>query len=727
MIYLQLAVPRTLFSLFTYKSDVAVPIGCRVHLSFGTSDIIGVVMGISETPPLDVPLHKLKPIGPVIDEKPYWNQQTLELIRFISRYQHAGIGAIIDLAQPVALRKGAPATRRKLKGFRLADPDVAPKNPQQARIVEALKVQPLSVQECRGMNLSMSAVSSLIRRGAVESFDLNGMEMDIYADLRFSNRLELNDEQRQAVDAISAAVGTFKVFLLQGVTGSGKTEVYMQAIEKALKTRKQVLVMIPEIGLTPQSIARFHSHFNVPIAAMHSALTDRERLDNYLSCRDGRVGILIGTRSSVFTPFKDLGMIIVDEEHDQSYKQQDTCRYNGRDLAIYKGKLASCPVILGSATPSLETVANAANGRYVPLRLSRRAVANAGKVQTEIIDLKGQSLESGLSPRVLTLMEEELKQDHQVLVFLNRRGYANQVICPACGHVLQCDACDSYLTYHKYNHTVNCHHCEQVREMPDRCPKCGAGGLYVHGNGTEQIEEFLRQRFPDYPSVRFDRDTMSSPQKLRDSLAGILNNEYRILIGTQILAKGHHFPNVTMIALLNIDGALFSNDFRATEHLAQLYTQVAGRTGREEKNGLVALQTYVPQNIVLQTIVGQGYDAFCQQCLAERRYLNLPPFTHQVLLRLESADRARVHQEAVALHGALKRYAENFPGVELGSPYQALMEKKQNKYHMLIMLQSAVRADMLKFIANIDTFLEDKKISTGVKCYVDVDPTEILQ
>jgi primosomal protein N' (replication factor Y) len=727
MIYLQIAIPRTLFHLFTYKSDRAVEIGCRVHVNFNNSAVIGVVMGISDTPPLDLPLSKLKPICDVIDEKPYWNEQTLELIKFISTYQHAGIGAIIELAQPVSLRKGAPAVPREIRGFRLINQEYAPANSQQKKIMEVLRSQPLSSQECRGMNLSMSAITTLIKHHVVEAIDLNSIHRDIYSNLKFSNQLKLNEEQQRALDEINRNGCSFKVFMLQGVTGSGKTEVYMQAIEEVLLRKQQVLVMIPEIGLTPQSIARFHAHFNVPIAAMHSALTDRERLDNYLACRDGKVGILIGTRSSIFTPFKNLGMIIVDEEHDPSYKQQDTCRYNSRDLAVYKGKLAGCPVILGSATPCLETIYNADTGRYKRLQLSRKAFENAGKVETEIIDLKGQDLEAGISRHLLEEIHEELKKDNQVLIFLNRRGYAHHVICRNCGYVLQCGNCDSYLTYHKYNNTVNCHHCEAVQHMPENCPRCGSNQLYVEGNGTEQVEEYLRSVFPDYPAVRFDRDTMNSPQKLKDALAGILENRYRILIGTQILAKGHHFPNVTMIALLNIDGALFSNDFRATERLAQLYTQVAGRTGREEKKGKVVLQTYVPNNIVLQTIVAEGYESFTRSCLAERKYLNLPPFSHQVLLRLESTDREKVHRQTIELYQAMLTFGEQFSGITINPPYQALMEKKQSKYHMLIIIQSASRKELLNFIANLDSFLEDKKISNGVNCYVDVDPTEILQ
>ena len=727
MIYLQVAVPKTLFNLYTYKSDFPVPTGCRVNISFGRTSIIGVVMGTSESPPLDCPLEKLKPISGVIDEKPYWNDQTLELIKFIARYQHAGIGAIIDLAQPVALRKGAPATPRPVTAYRLADPAFTPANKQQQDLITALRNQPLTPQEIRGLNLSQSALTTLLRKGAAERIDLSTAERDIYADLTFTGKLTLNPEQQKALEAIRGSMDQFQVFLLEGVTGSGKTEVYMQAIEEVLRRRKQALVMIPEIGLTPQNIARFHHRFNVPMAAMHSALTDRERLDSYLGCRDGRIGILIGTRSSVFTPFTDLGIIIVDEEHDPSYKQQDTCRYNARDLAVYKGKLAGCPVILGSATPSLESLQNAASGRYRHLHLSSRACVNAGAVETEIIDLKGLELNSGICAHLLEEMKEELSKGNQVLVFLNRRGYASQVICSSCGHVLQCCNCDSYLTFHKYNGTLNCHHCEAVTPMPQTCPACGAQTLVIQGNGTEQVEEYLQQALPGYPTIRFDRDTMNSPGKLRDALEGVLNNHYRILIGTQILAKGHHFPNVTLIALLNIDGALFSNDFRATERLAQLYTQVAGRTGREEKSGRVVLQTYAPANIVLQTIVTDGYGIFAENCMAERRYLDLPPFSHQILLRIEGTDRERVHSSSHEIYQRLQKARESFPDVEISPPYQALMEKKQGKYHMLIMIQALNRTSLRKVLPAIDSFLEDRKNSGGTSCYIDVDPTEILQ
>lgn len=728
MYYLKVALPVYIFDSFYYKSTVPVLAGCRVSVNFHNRHLFGVVLSLCTTPPEDFPEKSIKQVENILDRIPYWNQQTLQLITFAASYQHMPIGEIIEIAQPVALRKGASSEPKPVKGYQLTDPSYAPRNEQQSKILQYLKDQPISNQELRGLNLSQSALRTLIKRQVITEFDMNSLKKDIFHNLLFTNKYTLNQEQTAAYNAIAGSIGKFQVFLLQGVTGSGKTEVYMQTIEQVLLKGQQVLVMVPEIGLTPQTIDRFHRHFNIPIAAMHSGLTDRERLDNYIACRDGNIGILIGTRSSVFTPFKNLGMIIVDEEHDQSYKQQDTCRYNGKNLAIYKAKLAGCPVVLGSATPSMESLYNALTGKYQRLVLSNRACKNSGSITTEIIDIQNTPLQAGISPRLLDSISQELQKGNQVIIFLNRRGYANQVICQNCGYVLQCENCDSFLTYHKSKHILNCHHCESSWALPDACPKCGAQSLTIEGNGTEQIEEFLHQALPDYPILRFDRDTITKPGDMQNHLEGILSGNYKIIIGTQIIAKGHHFPNVTLIALINIDSALFSNDFRSTEQLAQLYTQVAGRTGREEKPGKVILQSYVPNQAVLQTIVAEGYDTFAKYCLEERKYLDLPPYSFQALVRVENTDKARVYQFAEELYRCATGITRGDPEIGISLPYQAMMERKQNKYHVLIMIQSPSRVKISHLLDQIQELITSKRLNTfGVSYYIDVDPTEVLQ
>lgn len=725
MSYLQVAVPLPLYDLFTYKSLSSIKTGCRVKVNFNGQHLVGVVITCSEENPTDYPEDKIKTIDQIIDLEPYLNETTIDLIKFTAQYQHSPIGMIVDLSQPILIRKGMEASRKPIFAYKLLDNSYKTKGGIQNKILDLLKNQIISLSEFKGLKLSSASLNALENKKVIEKFDLNECDLDPFKDLNFENKLSLNDEQQQALDQINAT-DQFKVFLIEGVTGSGKTEVYMQAIEKVLKRKQQVLVMIPEIGLTPQTIERFHKHFNVPIAAMHSSLSDRERLDNYLACRDGKIAILIGTRSSVFTPFKSLGMIVIDEEHDSSYKQQDTCRYNAKNIAIYKAKLANCPIILGSATPSLESFYNAKIGKYTLLQLHNRAFVNHGNVSKEIIDLRNARLNAGLSERLLNTMELELQKGNQVLIFLNRRGYSNRFICNNCGYVLKCIYCDSFLTYHKFKNNLNCHHCETSYAIPHTCPKCNASDFSISGNGTEQIEEFLINRFPQYPLVRIDRDTTTKQEQLNAYLEDIQNNKYRILIGTQILSKGHHFPNVTLVALVNVDQFLFSNDFRATEQLAQLYTQVAGRTGREEKDGKVVVQSFVPNNHILQTIIARGYENFVNYCLEERKYLNLPPYSFQALIRVASTDQMLMNQTAATIFNLLISLKGNLE-ISIDNPKPALMEKKQNKFHILIMIQSSTRKILGSFLNNVMRELNKLKLNTKVEYYIDIDPTEVLQ
>ena len=725
MYYLQVAVPLHLYDLFTYKSVQKIEPGCRVRINFKERNIIGVVIECYDSNPTDFSECKIKSVVESLDQEPYADSKTLELLRFTAKYQHTPLGMIINLAQPVAVRKGLDASRKPRFAYRLVNREYETKAVNQHKVIELLRNQDVSLTEFKGLNIPATCLRSLENKGIIRKFDLNEMDTDIFLNLKFSNQLTLNDEQRTALSAINS-VNYFKVFLLKGVTGSGKTEVYMQAIETVLSRKQQVLVMVPEIGLTPQTIERFHKHFNVPIAAMHSSLSDRERLDNYLACRDGKIGILIGTRSSVFTPFKSLGLVVIDEEHDQSYKQQDTCRYNGKNIAIYKAKIADCPIILGTATPSLESYYNSKIGKYKLLELHNNAVLHHGIVTKGIIDLKHCSLSSGMSDHLINEMERELQKGNQVLIFLNRRGFANKIICNNCGYVFQCKFCDSFLTYHKNKNILNCHHCETNYPIPRQCPECNSNNIDIMGNGTEQLEEFLKSRFPDYPVIRIDRDTATHQYKLGSYIDDIKNNKYKILIGTQILSKGHHFPNVTLVGLLNIDQSLFSNDFRATEQLAQLYTQIAGRTGREEKDGRVLIQSYVPNNALLQTIINDGYDKFAELCLRERKYLNLPPFSFQALFRIVGSNKELLNCRAIEIYNTLLQI-DTEHGLTITEPKPALMEKKQNKYHLILMIQSSSRKQLSTFLDKAVIELAKGKINSKVEYFIDVDPSEVLQ
>ncbi len=709
---------------------VRVPVvGCRVRVNFHGQMLVGVVMDVSDTNPQDsCPESRIKAISECIDTVPYSDKQSLELARFAADYCHWPIGETIECAMPILLRKGEICSRKIIPAYRLADhydETGDRRTSQQKQIIDALSKCPLKASEFWGMNFSKSALRTLIKKSIVEEFDYASFIKNSWiSQLRFCSTIELNTEQADALGNICSSLGRFKTFLLNGVTGSGKTEVYMRAIEEALRQGKQALVMVPEISLTPQTIRRFHEHFNVPIAAMHSALSDADRLENYLSCRDGDTAILIGTRSSVFTPFKNLGIIIVDEEHDSSFRQSSGFRYDGRNLAVYRAKLANCPVVLGSATPSLETLANARSGKYAEIKLTRRAFQKPGRVQAELIDIRGAKLKAGLGESLLKAMNEELSKGNQAIVFLNRRGYASYLNCLSCGYTFTCGSCDSHLVYHKGSHRLECHCCDRRYPYPAACPDCGGTEFSIDGTGTEQIEEYLKIRFPEFPVARIDRDTMANKKKMQETLEAVVEKKYRILVGTQILAKGHHFPDVTLIALVNCDQALNSADFRASESFAQLYTQVAGRTGREEKNGKVILQTCEPGNETIQITMSQGYEAFANNCLEERRQLGLPPYSSQTAIRIDSKNRSEAHAAAIKTYSVISKLAARFSDVSVCPPRSAYTEKMQDRYLVTVLASSPSRKHLHEVIEESLAEIEQNPFRSSVRVEADTDPRD---
>ncbi len=450
----------------------------------------------------------------------------------------------------------------------------------------------------------------------------------------------LNAEQRQALVAIDRKAGQFQPWLLFGITGSGKTEIYLQAIASVLARGEQALVLVPEIGLAPQTVARFRARFQTEIAVLHSGRNERERLEAWRAARSGQAGIVIGTRSAVFTPLARPGLIIVDEEHDLSFKQHEGFRYHARDLAVRRAQLESTPIVLGSATPSLESLANARLGRYELLELKERA-AGASMPVFKLIDLRQQKLQDGFSDLLLQAVKTTLARGEQVLVFINRRGFAPLLLCHDCGWQAHCRRCDARPTLHRSPVRLHCHHCGSESAPPVQCPSCGSADLRAVGLGTERAEELLGKRFPKVPLFRVDRDSTRRKDALSQLYHEIHSAGPALLVGTQMLAKGHHFPKVTLVAILDVDGGLFGADFRAPEHMAQLILQVAGRAGRADKPGLVLLQTHQPEHPLLHELITAGYSAFAERVLEERRQLGLPPFGHLALIRAEATDAAR--------------------------------------------------------------------------------------
>ena len=533
----------------------------------------------------------------------------------------------------------------------------------------------------------------------------------------------LHQEQQTALIHITQNLSTFNVFLLHGVTGSGKTEVYFQVIDEVLKKNQQVLFLIPEISLSPQTIQRFHQRFSVPIYAMHSGLTDKERLTAWAHAQSGDAAIIIGTRSSIFTPFKNLGLMVIDEEHDPSFKQHEGFRYSARNLAIKRAHMLNIPIILGSATPSVESYQNAISKKYHLLELNKRA-GNAVIPTFQLIALSPKTLENGLAPETVKAIQQHLEKQEQVLIFINRRGYAPAWFCQSCHWQADCTRCDSHMVLHKKLRRLMCHHCGHQTAMPTVCPKCQSPSLLALGEGTQRVAETLETLFPATPIFRVDRDNVKNKGQLEEQLDNIHQHPSAILVGTQMLAKGHHFPNVTLVVILGVDNGLMSNDFHALERTAQLILQVAGRAGREDKPGTVLLQTLQPDHPHLQTLTQQPYDVFLKTLLKERQQFHLPPFTFMALFRAESKQMLKASECLTIIQGLLKSQATST--ITIYDPIPAPMQRKAGFYHMQLLIQAPSRQSLQKLLNNTLPKLANNKALQGARWTVDIDPIDLF-
>lgn len=733
---LRLALPSPLRRLFDYLPPRGVDPrhlqpGVRLRVPFGRREIVGVLVELADTS--EVPEDKLRPALAVLDREPPMPAHLLELCRWTAQYYQHSLGDTLSWALPNLLRQGEPAEARVQRfwlaapGARLDDPRLA-RAPRQRQALQTLQQHPHGVlHELLGqLDINKDSLDLLVEKGLATQESRRHVPAEHHGGWLAQAELPLNAEQRAACEAVRAGFGAFHSYLLAGVTGSGKTEVYLQLIHQVLEAGKQALVLIPEINLGPQTLSRFERRFNARIALLHSALTDRERLDAWLAARDGEADIVIGTRSALFTPLKNPGLIIIDEEHDASYKQQEGLRYHARDLALVRARLEKVPILLGSATPSLESLHNAASGRYGLLRLTQRAGgAQAPKFQR--LDVKSLPLDAGLSMPLQRAIGEPLGAGQQVLVYLNRRGFAPTLLCHDCGWISQCPRCDARMTLHQGSGELRCHHCDHRERPPRQCPKCNQLDLRPVGAGTERAEERLRILFPDYPVLRIDRDSTSRKHAMRDLFATINKGEPCILVGTQMLAKGHHFPRVTLVAILDADGGLFSADFRASERMAQQIVQVAGRAGRAEEPGRVLIQTHLADHPLLVQLTEQGYFAFADQALAERRAAGLPPFCHLALLRAEAHKPGQAEgflEEACA--EAERLQAQLGSEVELLGPVPAPMERRAGRFRAQLLLMSSARVPLHRLLSCWLPILETMPGGRQVRWSLDVDPIDLF-
>ncbi|CEM59852.1 primosomal protein N' [Xanthomonas campestris] len=732
---LRVALPVPLPQLFDYlplqDTDVDGPdrVGCRVRVPFGPRELIGVVVERGQQPSAE----GLRAALDWCDDTPLLIDELARSLQWLARYTHAPLGEAQASALPGPLRRGEPLADTHAWAWQLTEAGHTGAGSLRAgsrpALLAALLLAGPLAEEPLEQQLPQwrEAARNLAKRGYAERVAVAADTLPA----RPGTGPQLNDEQQAATDAIRAGSG-FATYLLDGVTGSGKTEVYLQAIADCLAAGKQALVLVPEIGLTPQTLGRFRERLGVPVHALHSGLSDGERARVWAAAWRGEAKLIVGTRSAVFTPLPNAGLIVIDEEHDGSYKQQDGIRYHARDFALVRGKALDVPVILGSATPSLESLHNAYSGRYRHLRLSRRA-GDARPPRVRVLDVRKRPLKDGLSPEVLAGIGATLARGEQVLVFKNRRGYAPVLLCHDCGWTAACQRCSTPLhqtpmTVHAGGRRLQCHHCGARQPAPLACPACASLALQPQGIGTERLEERLVEAFPEAPVVRIDRSTTQRRDALETQLAR-LGTDAGILVGTQILAKGHDLPRLTMVVVVGIDEGLFSADFRAAEKLAQQLIQVAGRAGRADRPGEVWLQTHHPEHPLLQTLVNGGYHAFADAELQQREAAGFPPFAHLALFRAEAKDVAAANQFLIAVRALVGAQtpapSPAITPVECYGPMPAPMPRRAGFQRTQLLLSAAQRSGLHRVLDAQMPAIHTLPQARRVRWSLDVDPIDL--
>jgi len=725
---------RPLQKKFAYKIEGKAGVECigsRVEVNFAGSNCIGIITDVN--PEINLPVSKIK-IAKLLDKNSFISEDIKKVLEFGSSFYQYPLGQCYNVALPKMLRDGKPFAYENIPAIELQsvpDEDALAKirSQEQLKLIEILKNGTIRRKELRERGFSSQTENALIKKGIAKLINLQTEQKrftEIELPILKENPPVPNIEQQNAILSITST-NEFGVFLLNGITGSGKTEVYLRVIEEVLKQGKAALVLVPEIALTPQTFNRFYRRFNIPVSSMHSALTDRERLDAYIDMQSGKSGILIGTRTALFTPIPNLGLIIIDEEHDSSFKQSDSFRYHARSLGIIRAKENNCPIILGSATPSLESVYNVKKGIYKKLDLTIRA-GGASLPDFQIIDLRNEPLTEGLKTGVSETLEKEIGEEtakgNQVMLFLNRRGYAHHMVCHNCGHVFMCPHCDNLLTVHKGLNRLKCHMCENNIPIPKVCPNCQSDALFEQGFGTEQVSDYLKTRYPDIGIERIDRDVVTTKAQLESRLNRITSGKSQIVIGTQMLAKGHDFPNVTLVGILDIDSSLFSDDFRSLENAAQLLTQVSGRSGRGNKKGRVIIQTHHKDNLLINQLINPecSYINIAEDLLKTRKNLMLPPYTYQAFILSNSSERITAFSFLNKLHSELISVLNKYSNIAITPVMSDKMEKQQNRYHFHMLVTCLSRKTLNMFLTEVRNIVAEQSLSQDLRFAIEVDP-----
>ncbi|MXY15183.1 MAG: primosomal protein N' [Proteobacteria bacterium] len=726
---LKIALPVPLYKYFEYRAPLGtafdnIQVGVRVRVPFGKRILTGIV--VEKCPKSSLAPDKLKTVQEILDTEPVFDPVLKKLLFWVARYYQQPTGEVLNAALPKALRKQKHIRTASKAIYRActkkAIGQLLDRAPKQRQVFELIKAHPLGLtadEITAHMSHWHPFVHALIDKNLVQKTTCN--KVSAKPPRAVAESLTLNQEQRHAFEQVHRSIRQFGVYLLAGVTGSGKTEVYLALAKDVIARGKQVLMLVPEIGLTPQLVQRIESRLNIQVALMHSDLSTGEGAQTWLQANTGQASIVVGTRSAIFLPFRNLGLIVVDEEHDLSFKQQEGILYSARDVAVYRAKQLSIPIVLGSATPSLESQHNAILGHYRNVTLSKRA--KLAKIpQVKLIDLRSKHAIDGLSSELLQAIETELKQKHQVLLFLNRRGFAPVLLCHDCAWTAECARCDSHMVFYKGQDIIKCHHCQKQEKAPVACPQCGSENLIFLGEGTQRIENRLKKIFPDTAMIRIDRDSTRKKHTLQDKLEEVRQGKHQIIIGTQMLAKGHDFPNVTLVGILNVDHGLLSSDFRASERLAQLIVQVSGRAGRSAKKGRVLLQTHQPEHPLLNRLLTHGYQDFSKEVLRQRERCVLPPFSFMLLVR------ARAHQQDLTYRFLREIKSSMLPSnsssLNLFGPIPASLERKAGMYQSQLVAIATSRKAIQARLPNWTTVIQQHPLAKRVRWNIEVDPLE---
>jgi len=714
VVQVALKIPFAPYLDYTLPDDLPTPpVGGRVLVNLGKSKVVvGIVVSFSE----QSSYKKLKAIQSILDEEAILSESDLTLLSQAAKYYQVPLGDMIFTALPAWLKKTSnkPIPSQQwwqAKNTLAQATELLQSAPKQLEIYQYLALHgPLTSRSLTHISSSAAQICrQLAAKDLAQSSELCLLENESGFDPGFT----LTTDQNHALNQLKQTLSAFKVMLLDGITGSGKTEVYIQFIQNLMLENKQALVLVPEIGLTPQLFQEISQRIKGHMAVLHSGLSDGARARVWHHAKTGLVDVVVATRSGIFTPFNNLGAILIDEEHDLSYKQQDGTRYSARDLAVLRGKINNIPVVLGSATPSFESLNHAIQGKYIWLKLRSRTNSSPMPSITLQNALNNKATK-GLSIKTLHKIEAHLDQGNQVLVFLNRRGWSPKLICNECSWVGTCDDCDAYLTYHKHLNLLKCHHCDRRYSLPEFCPSCGSQHVETMGVGTEKIADGLIQYFNDTNIIRFDRDAVRTPTHWQNNLEAVRSGEPCVIVGTQMLSKGHDFPLLSLVVVVNVDNSFFSSDFRATEYLAQLMTQVSGRAGRADTKGEVIIQTQFPDHDFFHALFDQGYESFAKSQLTERHEMQFPPFTYMAIIRAQ-------HRDAATLDNFLNEmvvFCENNEHVSVLGPLPALIAKKQKLHRMQLILNANHRKALHQLIFQLKNQFTDNSI----QWFIDIDP-----